>query len=326
METRERDAALAVDLGGTNIRAALVTRSGEIRHLVRELTVAQEGPEAVIDRIVAALAAVVAAERPDERVGIGVIAPGPLDPRTGVVYFGPNLPGWHNVPLKQLIAERTGRAVAVGNDANCAALGEIHFGAAKGMRHLIYIAPGTGVGGGVISHGRLIEGVRGMGGELGHVPVALDGPRCTCGGIGCVEAYAGGWAIAREGELLVHSGRSQTIARLAGDAPVTARVVAEAAQAGDAEAVAIFRRAGEALGVGLGGFVNIFNPEMIVVGGGLAEVGDLLLEPLRQALPRYAMAQMTEGLRITTSALGGDTGIYGAAARVFYEREVVEAP
>ena len=323
MQVQVSDAAIAVDLGGTIIRAALVTRSGEIRHVVRQLTLADEGPAAVIGRIVDAINSVVAAGSVDPAVAIGVIAPGPLDPKTGVVYFGPNLPGWHDVPLKQIVSERTGRKVAVGNEANCAALGEAHFGAARGVNHLIYIAPGTGVGGGVISHGILIEGERGMGGELGHVPVAMDGPRCTCGGIGCVEAYAGGWAIAREGQLLAHSGRSATIARLAGHEPVTARIVADAAQQGDAEAAAIFHRAGAALGVALGGFVNIFNPQMIVVGGGLAEVGDLILEPIRRTLPRYAMGEMTEGLTITRSALGNDTGIYGAAARVFYEREVI---
>lgn len=317
---------IAVDLGGTNIRAAVVTRTGQIRHLLSQPTLADDGPDAVIDRIADAIAAVVSAEDVAPEVAVGVVAPGPLDPVSGVVFFGPNLPGWHDVPLKEILTRRTGRRVLVGNDANCAALGEAHFGAAQGIRNLIYIALGTGVGGGVIAEGRLIEGARGLGGELGHVPVAIDGPRCTCGGIGCIEAFAGGWAIAREGELVAHSDRSTEIARLAEGKPVTARMVAQAARHGDAAARAVYERAGQALGVGLGGLVNVFNPEMIVIGGGLAEAGDLILDPMRAELPRRAMRQIYPGLRIERSSLGTNTGLYGAAARVFYQQEIAEAP
>jgi glucokinase len=243
-----------------------------------------------------------------------------------VIFFGPNLPGWHNVPLREILSGRLNRRVALGNDANCAALGEAHFGAARGARHVIYVALGTGVGGGVIAHGQLIEGWHGLGGELGHISVDPSGPHCHCGGIGCIESYAGGWAIARDGALLARSGRSDEIARRAAGNEVTAEIVAEAANAGDHEARAVFDRAGLALAVGLGGLVNVFNPEMIVVGGGLAESGDLILRPLEEALPRYCMRQIYPDVRILRSALGTHTGIYGAAARVFYAQEVVGEP
>ena len=311
------DAAIAVDLGGTNMRAALVTRSGAIRHLVAAPTLAEEGPTSVIDRLVALIQRVAAAEHVPASVPVGVAIPGPLNPTTGVVYFGPNLPGWRDVPLRDLLMARLGRLVIVGNDANCAALGEAMFGTERDVRHLIYIALGTGVGGGIIANGQLIEGVGGLGGEIGHVSVDPHGPRCTCGGLGCIEAYAGGWAIAREGRLLVRSQRSSLIVELAGSAPVTAEVVADAAEAGDAEAKAVFNRAGLALAVGLGGLINVFNPEMLVIGGGLAQAGELIFDPFREALPRYTMRPIYPDVTITRSTLGQHTGIYGAAARVF---------
>lgn len=312
------DAAIAVDLGGTNIRAALVTRDGSIRHLVRRPTLAQEGPEAVIDRIVALITEVADREGADTSIPVGLSAPGPLNPTAGVVYFATNMPGWDDIPIRDILQQRTQRAVMIGNDGNNAALGEAMFGVARGVQHMIYIALGTGVGGGIISHGQLIEGTRGLGGEVGHVSIDPSGPRCHCGGIGCVEAYAAGWAIARDGELLVHSERSRTIAEIAAGGPITAAVVAEAARAGDPAARAVYERAGRALGVGLAGFVNLFNPEMIVLGGGVAESADLLLDALRETLPRYAMAQIYPDVRIERSALGAHTGIVGAAARVFY--------
>lgn len=312
------DAAIAVDLGGTNVRAALVTRDGDIRHVISRPTGAADGVEAVIDRIVSLITEVVTHERPGDDIHIGVSAPGPLNPETGIVYFATNLPGWYDVPLRAILSERTGRRVFLGNDANNAALGEVMFGAAQGTRHLLYLALGTGVGGGIVSHGRLIEGVRGLGGEVGHLPIDPSGPRCHCGGIGCVEAYAGGWAIARDGAMVARSERASILHNMAADKTITARMVAEAAQAGDAGAKGIFERAGQALAVGIGGLVNVFNPEKIVIGGGLAGAGDLLLDPLRAHLPRYTMPRIYEDASISLSALGSSTGIFGSAARVFY--------
>ena len=313
--------AIAVDLGGTNIRAALVDADGTIRHLVSRPTLGNEGPAAVLDRVAALVGEVVAHENPGPDVAVGVIAPGTVDPETGIVYYGPNIRDWHDVHLRDILAATLNRTVEIGNDANAAALGEARFGSATQLRHLIYIGLGTGVGGGVISHGQLISGKRGFGGELGHVTIDPNGPRCSCGGIGCVESYVGGWAIARDGQLLVQSLRSETLRRLAERGPITPEMVSQAASAGDYGARAIFDRAGRALAIALGGLINIFNPEVIVIGGGLSKAGDLILGPLRDALPSYTLPSIFHEVTIRPSSLDLNTGIYGAAALVFYAQE-----
>lgn len=231
--------------------------------------------------------------------------------------MAPNLPGWHDVALSSRLSALTGRVVHLGNDANAAALGEVYFGAGRGKRNLIYVGLGTGVGGGVISEGRLIDGVRGMGAELGHVSVDLNGPRCTCGSIGCIEAYCSAWAITAEAELIVHSGRGRAIETADGGV-IGPKAVGIAASAGDPQAVALLQRAGWALGAGLGNFINIFNPEVIVLGGGVAEIGEPLLEPVRQAIDVYSMPVMRVDVQLLHSSLGLRTGIYGSVALVFH--------
>lgn len=315
------DAVIAVDFGATNLRAALVRRDGTLVHHHTTATGARDGVLAVVERIVRLVDQVAAEAGVDRSVPVGVVAPGPLEPASGVVLFAPNLVGWQHVPLRRLLEERLGRRVVLGNDGNGAALGEALFGAAKGCRHLIHIMLGTGVGGGIISHGQLVEGVRGLGTEVGHVPVDPNGPRCHCGGVGCIEAYIGGWALARDGEALISSGRSEFLRELAGDGPVTAAHVVEAAQQGDAGARAILEGAARALAAGLAGLVNVFNPQLIVIGGGVARAGDLLLEPLRRWLPVYAIHYIAEHVEVRRSALGDDTGLYGAAARAFLAGE-----
>ena len=311
--------ALGIDLGGTNLRSAAITIEGEIVYETHRPTFANEGVESVIDRI--ALAIREAADRsgvgPD--VPVGVAAPGPLDPRTGIVHFAPNLPGWRDVQLRDRLQQATGRQILLGNDANAAALGEFIFGSGKDTQNMIFVGLGTGVGGGVISEGRLIDGARGMGGELGHVSVDLDGPRCTCGSSGCIEAYCSAWSITREAELLVSSGRGNAILAAAGDGKVGPRAVGVAAANGDRTARALLERAGTALGAGLANFINIFNPEVIVLGGRVAEIGDPLLEPVRRAIANFAMPVMREGVQLVPSSLRLKTGIYGSAALVFYE-------
>ncbi|HEX5166484.1 MAG TPA: ROK family protein [Thermomicrobiales bacterium] len=318
--TPSHQIALGVDLGGTNLRSAAVTATGEIVYETHRPTFAAEGVDSVIDRI--ALAIREAAEHSDAGpdVPVGVAAPGPLDPRSGIVHFAPNLPGWRNVQLRDRLQALTGRTVLLGNDANAAALGEFIFGAGKGTQNLIFVGIGTGVGGGVISEGRLIDGVRGMGAELGHVSVDLGGPRCTCGSAGCIEAFCSAWSITHEAQLLVSSGRGAAILAAAGSDKVGPRAVGSAAAAGDPAAQALLARAGTALGAGLANFINIFNPEMIVLGGGVAEIGDPLLVPVRQAIAAFAMPVMRESVALVPSSLGLKTGIYGSAALVFYAR------
>jgi len=311
--------ALGIDLGGTNLRAAAITSDGSVVYESTRPTFADQGVDAVIDRI--ALSIREAAERAGvpHDTAVGVAAPGPLDPRAGVVYFAPNLPGWTNVALRSRLADLTGRPIMLGNDANAAALGELHFGAGRGIQNLIYVGLGTGIGGGVISEGRLIDGIRGMGAELGHTTVSLDGPRCTCGSLGCIETYCSAWAITRDAELLVRCGRGHAIQQAAVAEPIGPRAVGIAAEQGDTAALNILERAGTALGAGLANFVNIFNPELIVLGGGVAEIGDLLLNPVRAALHLYAIPVMHDIVRLAPASLGLETGIFGAAALVFHE-------
>lgn len=313
------DTTLAVDLGGTNLRCAVVTRSGEIIAEERTLTESERGVDRVIEHIAELVGYVATHVGLTPGTPVGIAAPGPLDPRSGVVRFSPNLEGWSDVPLRDRLMGLTGRRIYIGNDANAAALGEYYFGTARNVRHLVYVALGTGFGGGVISDGQLIDGIHGLGGELGHTCVNMDGPRCSCGSSGCVEAYCSGWAIARDGQALVRSGRGQAILDAATDPDeIDSRAVSDAAEAGDAGAILILERAGRALGTALANFANIFNPEMIVIGGGLARIGDGLLDPAQRSFRAYALPSISEGVEIEGSALGTKTGIYGAAAIVFH--------
>jgi glucokinase len=303
---------IAVDLGGTNIRGAVVTREGEIVRRGAMPTGASAGPEAVIQRIVEVIDEVagdVSASAP-----VGIASPGPLDPRTGTVLFTPNLPGWRDIPLAARVTGRTGRRVSIQNDGNCGALGEFDFGSASGVDDLVYLALGTGIGGGVLSKGMLVDGVRGLGAEVGHIVVAMDGPRCTCGSVGCLEAFASGWAIRREAELVATTADGDLLKALAGEGMIHAGIVAQAAVEGDPAALRILQRAGHALGAAIGALTNIFNPAMVVIGGGVAAIGELLLGPARERLPQHSFVDMRADLTLRYSALGKDTGLLGAAA------------
>ncbi len=306
------DQVIAVDLGGTNIRAALVARNGEVLRRASMPTEAAAGPASVISRIVRVIHTV--GEEADADAPVGIASPGPLDPRQGVILFTPNLPGWRNVRLVEQVQSHIQRPVALQNDGNCGALGEAYFGSAKGVDDLVYLALGTGIGGGVLSNGMLVDGVRGLGAEVGHVVVALDGPRCTCGSVGCVEAFASGWAIRREAELVASTADGDRLRELAGDGDIHAGIVAMAAEAGDPAALRIMERAGRALGAAIGGFVNIFNPAMVVIGGGVAGVGETLIGPTRAAIPQHSFVDMRNDLTVGYSSLGKDTGLLGAAA------------
>lgn len=306
---------LAVDLGATNIRAALVTRDGKIvRRASRSTSVAGE-PRAVVDRMAASIAEIEAGI--DADIPIGIASPGPLDPRAGTILFTPNLPDWRDVPLVAWMEEATGRRVALQNDGNCGALGEVDFGSAAGVDDLVYLALGTGIGGGIISGGMLVDGRRGLGAEVGHVVIALDGPRCTCGSIGCLEAFASGWAIRRDAELVAATADGDRLRELAADGELHAGIVAAAAEEGDPAAAAIMRRAGRALGAAIGAFANLFNPSMVVIGGGVAGVGETLLSHTRDAIPQHSFIDMRRDLTIGYSSLGNDTGLLGAAALAF---------
>lgn len=312
----------AIDLGGTKILTAVVSSNGQVCASDRIATRAGAGPDAVCEEMVASL------RRASERAGtplatlagIGVSAAGPLDAARGVLADPPNLPGWKDVPLGRLLQERCGLRVVLENDANAAALGEFVFGAGRGTRDMVYITVSTGVGGGVLCDGRLYRGASGAAGEIGHMTIAYGGERCGCGRPGCLEAYASGTAIAREGRRAAESGGSPALAaQAASGEAIDAEAVARAAEAGDATAAAILARAAEYLGVGLMNTVHLFNPELIVLGGGVSNLRSRMIEPAIAFMREYAFPTMAAAVRVAYAARGEDAPVLGAAALVLPE-------
>lgn len=307
---------IAIDLGGTNLRVATVTLEGKILRRISVPTMAQEGVEAVIDRMVSKVLELVGAEGVRRAMALAVAAPGPTDPWSGIIVEPPNLPGWVRVPLKEILEARLGLTTYVGNDANVAALGEHSFGAGKGTMHMIYVTVSTGIGGGIIVDGRLLLGKNGGAGEVGHMTIDMNGPKCACGNIGCLEAFASGTAIARQAKERLRLGEKSTILDAVGGdlSRVTGLEVVREAKKGDSLAADIMAAAATALGVGMVNLVNLFDPEAIVIGGGVSNAGPLLFEPVRHIVNERAMGIATRGLRIIPTALGDDVGLVGAAA------------
>ncbi len=312
---------IGIDLGGTKILGVLSDGRGNVSKLVRRPTEAGEGLEAVVGRI----AGVIAELAPSgwiDAIGLGV--PGPLNPMEGLVYEPPNLPGWKDVPLCELVRSRMPNGcdvpIALVNDANAAALAEYRFGAGAAerngepLRNLVYLTISTGVGGGVVSDGRLLLGATGMAAELGHMVIDLHGPRCLCGNRGCLEAMASGTALAREGQLVVRSRRPTLMAEMVGDDPqrVTAKTVVEAAQRADHEAGELLAREGMLVGVGVVNCIHAFNPQLVVLGGGVANAGDLLFGPVRATVEDRVMPSYKNTFKIVPAGLGGESGAMGA--------------
>jgi glucokinase len=307
---------VAVDLGGTQIRAALCSTGGQFFRRVARPTQAQEGQEAVIGRIAQTITEATEGVAATDVAGIGIGAPGPLNPTTGIVLAAPNLPGWVDVPLRTLISERFGRPTFLGNDANLAGLAEATYGAARGLSDVIYLTISTGIGSGIIAGGKLLLGAHGLAAEAGHIVIEPDGPLCGCGGHGCLETLAAGPAIARDVVARLQRGKKSRITKMVGGdlKKVDARVVNEAAQMGDKLAINAFRRAGEYLGLGIVNLLHLFNPRMVVLGGSVTKAGPLLFEPMRRTIEARARPPYLEGLSIAPAALGDDVGLLGAVA------------
>ena len=314
----EESPILAVDLGGTKIVTALISSRGEIISRGYNPTLAEEGADAVINRILTTVNSFVsnALSSSYSIATIGIAAAGAIDSEKGLVTDSPNLPGWHNIPLKDMVEKATGIRTFIMNDASAAALGEHIFGAGRGMNNLIYLTVSTGIGGGIIINGRLYSGPSGSAGEIGHTTIDINGPRCSCGNIGCLEMLASGKAVAREAKRLIAQGAKTAIIELAeGDLQnITAQTVATAAQKGDTLALTIISKAANYLGVGLVNLVNIFNPEMIIVGGGMAKMGNMLLDGARKVVTERAFQMPAQLVRIVPSQLGDNAGVLGAVA------------
>ena len=321
---------LGIDIGGTNLVVGSVAEDGSAMVAsASEPTHSEAGATDVVDRLVGLAERAIATTRreaPDaEILGVGVGAPGPLDTKRGIVLLTPNL-GWVNMPLRQLIHDRLGLPAALDNDANCAVLGEWWVGAARGARHAIGITIGTGIGGGLIIDGQLYHGASDVAGEIGHTTIDTEGRRCKCGNYGCLEAYASGPNIAlRAVEELEAGAESRLRALVGGDLrKITAQTVYQAAADGDELALEVVNDTAKFLGVGIGNLLNVFNPEVVVVCGGVTLAGDHLFEPLRREVARRAFKPAVTACRIVPGELAGTAGVYGAA-KVFLDQTAASA-
>ncbi|MDY7075581.1 MAG: ROK family protein [Chloroflexota bacterium] len=309
---------IGIDLGGTKTSTALVNGSGKIIAYDYQETPVAEGQKAVIARMVDAARRVMAQAGVNRAqvTAVGIGAPGPLEIETGMVIAPPNFPDWDRVPLRQLIEDGLGITAFIDNDANAAALGEHRFGAGRGTMDMIYVTVSTGIGGGLILNEKLYHGASGMAGEIGHITIVPYGPICGCGNRGCLEALASGPSIARRARERVDRGVPTLMADLAGGEPghITAKLVAQAANQGDAEARQILTEAMNYLGIGMANLVNLFNPQLIVIGGGLTNIEETLFEPVRRAVSRHAFPIPARAVRIVRAELGDKAGVLGAAA------------
>ncbi len=303
---------VAIDLGGTHLRAASF-RHGEIKALKQAKIKTRSKEQTIFERIIHLIENVVPNGEKSSAVGIAV--PGPVNPHTGLIINAPNIEGWKNYPLGEMLSKELNIPIYLGNDANLAALGEWRYGAGRGHDDLLYLTISTGVGGGVVSAGRMLEGRDGLAAELGHVTVLADGPLCGCGHRGHLEAFSSGTGIANyvEEELAAPT----TVSSLRSSAKRTAESIAEAAREGDPLALAAFARAGKYLGIGVASFLHIFNPSIVIFGGGVSQSGELLFAPFRESLREYIFSpDYLDGLTITTASLGDDAGLFGALALV----------
>src|SRR5215204_2816710 len=302
--------AIGVDIGGTKIAAAVVTPEGKILNEVRYPTQAVP-PNRLIETIARAITEV---RDGFEVGGVCVAVPGLILASDNKVIFAPNLHEIENIRLDEEIGRRTGLTVTVENDANVAAWGEFRFGAGRGLEHMVFITLGTGVGGGVITHGVLLRGSQGAGGELGHVTIDPTGPRCGCRNYGCLEALASGTAIERRAREVASDQPDSALGRLAIERQVLGEDVTRLAQEGDEAALQVLQETGVWLGIGLAGFVNIFNPEVVAVGGGAARAGEFILGPARKEVQLSAQSPSRDTVEIKEATLGPESGALGAAA------------
>jgi len=292
----------------------------EILGVLSEPTISEEGPDAVVTRIVDLARASIARANGREIAGVGIGSPGPLDTKTGMVLLTPNL-GWVNMPLRDRVASALGLPATLDNDANCAIFGEWWRGAARGVEHVVGLTIGTGIGGGIVLHGDIYRGASDIAGEIGHMTIDSNGRRCKCGNYGCLEAYASGPAIAARAVEGIEAGADSALPRLVGGdlRKITAQVVYDAAHEGDEFALEVVRDTAKFLGAGVANIINIFNPQVVVICGGVTRAGDKLFVPLRSEVKRRAFKPAVDVCRILPGELPGTAGVWGAAA-VFIKR------
>lgn len=313
---------LVADIGATSIDVAVADATGRVLARTSESGDVAAGPEVILDRVDTLLERLLAEhEVPGELWGLGIGVPGPVEFRTGLPISPPIMPGWEGYPVRQRFADRHHVPVWVDNDVNIMALGEWHDGVAHGRQDFIFVKVGTGIGSGVVSNGLIHRGAQGSAGDIGHIQVVGGtGELCRCGKVDCLEALAGGAAIARDGMDLARAGRSERLAHILEErGVVTAREVIRAAQVGDAAARQLLDRSATLVGQTLASLANFFNPSVIVIGGGVARAGDAYLATIRQVIYARSTALATRELLVQLSRLGSRAGVIGAASMVLDE-------
>lgn len=306
---------IGVDVGGTNVKIALVDKTGSIVYSDTVPTRAEMGYEYTISNIITAIGNVMKESKitKDSIEGIGFGFPGQIDCDNGIVRLAPNIPGWVNIPIADIISKEFSIPVKVDNDVRCAALAELNYGAGKGAKNLVCITVGTGIGSGLIVNGKLVRGASNAAGEIGHIKLQMEnGPLCGCGDYGCLEAFASGPAIVAMAEEYIKGGKSTKYRELA-KTEITPYVVAEAAKQGDVVAKKIFEIMGNYIGIGLASVVNLLNPEKIVIGGGVADAGDLLFNPIKETLKKRTMPIQGSAVKVVHAELGNTAGVIGAS-------------
>lgn len=315
--------AVGIDLGGTKINVAEIDSSGKIIEKQRLSTDVQGGPEAIINQIIDAVKKLEKIEN-STPVGIGIGVPGQVDNVTGSVHFAPNL-FWYNVPIRKELEKALNLPVVVTNDVRAATWGEWVHGAGKGCKDMICLFMGTGIGGGIVSGGHMLQGTSNSAGELGHMTIDLNGPSCTCGNWGCMEAFAAGWAIARQAEkaMIANPEEGNFLEKLVeekGEA-INAKIVFEAYRKGDPLATKIVNNVIQAVIAGCIGIVNAFNPQKLIMGGGLLDGLPELTELVGQGIRERALSIASEPLQVVHSHLKNDAGVIGAGVLAFHTFE-----
>ncbi len=309
---------VGIELGATHLFVVVTDLEPKIIvELERdfELTI---GPEAGLSRVaeLAQQALAQAEVSLEQVVGMGLGVPGPVHHATGTVAFPPIMPGWHGFPMRARLEEELGVTVYADNDANLGALGEWAHGAGQGVDNLAYIKVGTGIGCGLIIGGEIYRGQSGSAGEIGHITIDENGPPCRCGNYGCLESMAAGPAIAHRAQLAIKAGQETTLVKTKSVGEITAADVSRAASQGDPLSLQLFHEAGRHIGVALAGLINLFNPKLVIIGGGMAQAGDILLEPIRRSVQSHGLRIAVESCQIVQAQLGREATALGAVTVV----------
>ncbi|MDD3725770.1 MAG: ROK family protein [Candidatus Ratteibacteria bacterium] len=310
--------AIGIDIGGTYIKAGITDENGNILTKQQFPTMAEKGSRDIVLQQIETAIEFAMGELDEPPAGIGIGTPGVVD-NEGVVFEAPNLPDWHNLPLKKIFSEKYNLPVVVENDVNSITWGEFLYGAGKGYNTIICITLGTGVGGGIVKDGKLIRGSRYSAVEIGHIPIEYKGPQCKCGNYGCVERFVGRDYIVERAVKAIKEGKKTFIYELAEGMTenITPKLISVAYKKGDRVATDIWIDVGVCLGALFSGLVNLLNPELIVIGGGISQNVEVMFETIEKTIKERAMRILAENVKVVQSSLGTDAGIISAGALLF---------